>query len=243
MEILAFAPLPLQSWLLWLLVRGGAYKSFPFFFSYTVYSVLATTIRFVVRNDYPSYYAVYWASEAVYALLGFIVLYEVFRAVFRNLGQTLWFRLLFPLALLCTIILTAARTGQIPQPIPDQMPAWIVTAELAVRLFQVAMFVLLAMLVPLVGLRWRQYAFGICAGFGFYATVALLTTTQYSDAAEAISLFWGVSLVAAYSIAVLIWLWFFRVQQKAEPQRSETPPLVWEDLQLYKHLIQRIRRP
>src|SRR5437773_1715051 len=140
MEILAFTPLPLQSWLLWLLLRGGAYKIFPCFFGYTLFSVFATTIRLAVKANYAVYYAVYWASEAAYAVLGLIVLYEVFHAVFRNLGQTRWFRLLLPLPILFTIALTAARTRQLPLPIPEQMPSWIVTAELAVRLLQVAMF-------------------------------------------------------------------------------------------------------
>jgi hypothetical protein len=242
MDIVAFTPLPLQAWLLWVLVRGEAYKIFPCFFGYTLFSVLATTIRFAVNANYVTYYFVYWTSEAAYAVLGFIVLYEVFRAIFRNLGQTWWFRLLFPLSVLFTIALTAARTRQTPGPLPDEMATWIVTAELAVRLLQVAMFVLLAMLVPLVGLRWRQYAFGICAGFGFYATAALLTTTQYLDSGEGLTFFWGVSLVVAYSIAVLIWLWFFRAPQKPEPQRSENPPLVFEELQHYKELIRRIHK-
>jgi hypothetical protein len=48
-------------------------------------------------------------------------------------------------------------------------------------------------------------------GFGLYATVELLTSSKFADLGTDFVFLWGVISVAAYSAAVLIWIWFFWV--------------------------------
>ncbi len=242
MSILAFTPLALLIVLLWVLSRAQAYKEFPCFFIYTAFAVIADIARFVVRNHFNLYFNVYWTTEAGYAILGIVVLYEVFCAVFRNLTRIWWFRLIFPSAVVFATALTFTRAHQLPVQIANRLMAWIVLGELAVRFLQVSMFVLLVGLVALFGLRWRQYPFGISAGFGLYATIALLVTTKFSDLGTRYSFVWGVTLLVAYSISILIWLWFFRSPVRPEPRPPETFPLSLEDLGRYRDLMRRIRR-
>lgn len=246
MSILSFlgwwGPLPLQVVLLWLMIRRGSLAVFPWFFTYTAYSVLATGVRFALRNNDPVYPYVYWGSEAVYAFLGIAVMYEVFSGVFGRLGRLWWFRPIFPLTALLTLGLTVHLTRITQTDLNTEM-TWIVGGEMAARILQVAMFVLMTVLVGLFGLRWRQLQFGISAGFGVYATAALFASTKYYEIGSDFIFWWSVISVVSYTMAVLIWLFYFSTPIKAEKQRSEEPPLSLPALERYKEILRRAQRP
>jgi hypothetical protein len=240
--ILWWGELPLQAALLYVLVRKRSFLVFPWFFVYTAFAVTAGISRFVVRDDHAIYVTVYWATEAIYPLLGIAVMYEVFRNVFRNFIRLWWFPPIFPLTVVLSLALTISRSVSVPSGLQGGM-AWIVGAELGVRLLQVCMFALLVTMVLLFGLRWRQQAFGICAGYGLFATVALLTTSKFYEFGTRFKYLWGLVSVIAYSIAVLIWLWYFSVPVKAEPARAEEPPLSAQEMGRYKEIVRKVRRP
>jgi hypothetical protein len=241
--ILWWGELPLQAVLLYVLVRKQSFRTFPWFFAYTAFAVAAGVSRFLVRNHDPIYVRVYWITEAVYPLLGIAVMYEVFRNVFRNFSRLWWFPPIFPLAVLLSLGLTISRSLSVPTGLQSGVAAWILGAELGVRLLQVAMFALLVTMVLLFGLRWRQQAFGICAGYGLFATVALLTTSKFYEFGTRFKFLWGLVSIITYSIAVLIWLWYFSVPVKAETPRAEEPPVSAQEMGRYKEIVRRVRRP
>jgi hypothetical protein len=208
-----YIPTGLAVLLLLLMLRKGAYRVSPTFFTYVAFGVCADVARFVVRNHRPAYYATYWGTEAVYCVLGILVMYEVFRAVLRNLDRKSWFRFLFPAVVIVGIALSLARAHAVP-PRVSGLLVYIVTGEIAVRFVQV--LAALLTLVPLFDLRGQRYHFGIAAGFGLYSTAALIVTTKVSDFGEGYKFLWSVVSVNAYSLAELVWIWAF-----ASP-RSET---------------------
>jgi hypothetical protein len=242
MRALGYLPLILQAVLLGMLLRNRAFKVLPCFFFYTVFSVAATALRFVVRNHEQTYFYVYWISDALYALLGVAVLYEVLSGVLKNLMRFGWLRIAFLVAVLLTMALTFSRT-QTPVDGADALMAWTLAAELGLRYLQVAMFAFLVLMVALFGLRWRQQYFGISAGYGIYATVNLFTTTKYYEFGTKFTFLWSVVSVVSYTIAVLIWLWYFSTPIAAETPRSAGPPLSLEDLERYKQIVRKTPRP
>jgi hypothetical protein len=241
--ILWWGELPLQTVLLYVLVRKQIFRTFPWFFAYTLFAVTAGISRFLVRNHHSIYFGVYWTTEAIYPLLGIGVMYEVFRSIFRNFSRLWWFPPLFPLTVVLCLGLTISRNLSVPSGLQGGVMAWIVGAEMGVRLLQVAMFALLVSLVLLFGLRWRQPAFGICAGYGLFATVALLTTTKFYEFGANFKFLWGLVSIITYSIAVMIWLWYFSVPAKTEPPRAGQPPLTAQEMGRYKEIVRRVRRP
>jgi hypothetical protein len=212
-----YIPLVLLLLLLWTLVRVRAYRVVPCFFAYTAFAVAADATRFAVHNYHDTYYATYWITEAGYDILGVAVMYEVLRVVLRGLARTWWGRLIFPVSLLLGVGLSLARAHSVP-PRVSGLLYYIVVGEIAVRCVQAIIFTLLVAFVLIFGLRWRQYPFGIATGFGGYSFVALLMTTKFSDFGTGFKFLWGRTLIVAYSIAVLIWIWFF-----SAPQEPETP--------------------
>jgi hypothetical protein len=213
---------------------------YPWFFAYSAFGVAAGVARFVVHNQPHPYYATYWITEAGYDLLGILVMYEVLRTVLGNLTRAWWARLIFPAVLVAGVGISLARADVVPSRLGGLL-FYIVVGEIAVRFVQVFVFAGLVTLVPVLGLRWRQYPFGVATGFGLYATVMLLTTTKFSDFGTRFKFLWGVTSLVAYSLAVLIWIWFFSVPQKAETPSSELSAPSPGDLKQYKDALRRMR--
>jgi hypothetical protein len=149
--VLWWGELPLQAVLLWVLVRKQSFRIFPWFFAYTAFAVAAGISRFLVQNHHSIYLRVYWTTETAYALLGIAVMYEVFRNVFRNFDRLWWFPPIFPLIVLLSLGLTIWRNLSVPEGLQGGVVAWIIGAEVGVRLLQVAMFALLVTMVLLFG--------------------------------------------------------------------------------------------
>jgi hypothetical protein len=237
---LTYIPLVLLASLLWRLVRVRAYQTVPCFFAYAAFAVIADTARFAVHNDRTVYYALYWITEAGYDVLGILVMYEVLRTLLGTFTRAWWGRLVFPIILIAGVGMSLARTGAIPSQVVG-LPFYIVVGEIAVRFVQVFVFAGLVTLVPLLGLRWRQYIFGIATGFGLYATIMLLTTIKFSDFGTRFKLLWGWTSLVAYSVGVLICICFFSVPQSVttpSPELSAPSPGV---LKQYKDALRRMR--
>src|SRR3981081_3981173 len=238
--LLQYIPLGLLVLLLLVLLRRRAYKVCPFFLSYAVFGVAAGVARFVTHSHRHPYYLTYWITEAGYDLLGILVMYEVVRAIFGNLTRAWWARLIFPAILVAGVGMSLARADAVPSRLSGP-EFYIVLGEIAVRFVQVFVFAGLVTLVPVVGLRWRQYPYGVATGFGLYATGMLLTTTKFSDFGTRFKLLWGWTSLVAYSVAVLIWIWFFSVPQRMGTPISEMSALSPGDLKQYKDALRRMR--
>src|SRR3954451_14066487 len=94
LQLLWWVPLPALVVLLGLMFWHHSIRSFPWFFFYVFYTALATILRFALihRAIYPY---VYWYSDAGSAVLGMIVMYEVFRKVSYKLIPQLWVNAIF----------------------------------------------------------------------------------------------------------------------------------------------------
>jgi hypothetical protein len=240
MNIVEFIPSCLLVVLLALLVRGRVCAVLPYFFAYAAFAVGADVARFIAHGHRHPYYLTYWITEAGYDLLGILVMYEVLRTALGSLTRAWWVRLIFPAVLVAGIGMSIARANVVPSRLSG-IEFYIAVGEIAVRFVQVFVFAGLVTLVPVVGLRWRQYPFGVATGFGLYATVMLLTTIKFSDFGTTFKMLWGWTSLVAYSVAVLIWIWFFSVPQRTEIPSPELPASSPGDLKQYKDALRRMR--
>src|ERR1700733_11403000 len=94
--LLWYISTPLLLLLLCLLIKRGAHQTFPCFFAYVAFGVATGTTRFFARGHPSSYFWIYWLTDAGYALLGAIALYEVLRKMLRGLSGIWWTHLIFP---------------------------------------------------------------------------------------------------------------------------------------------------
>jgi len=232
-SLLWLIPTGLLAVLLGLMLRGRAYRAWPWFFSYIAFGISADVARFATLKHPHPYYFIYWLTDAGYALLGASAMYEILRKVLRGLVGIWWTHLIFLAVVAIGVGLSLWRAQLVPPQVQGRLLASIVVGEIAVRFVQILVFVGLVVFVALFGFRWRQYPLGIAAGFGLYSTVALLITTKLSDIGTRFTFLWGVISLVAYSLAVVIWIGFFSVPEK------EQPPL---DPRVAKHYIALLER-
>ncbi|MFZ0772816.1 MAG: hypothetical protein WCA49_10300 [Candidatus Sulfotelmatobacter sp.] len=174
--------------------------------------------RFVAHNYPRPYFATYWITDAVFCILSIFAVYEVLSTVFGSLPCGQWIRFIFPVILLVSIALSMAHAQAVQ---PQGLRYYILAGEIAVRMVQVLVFVGTVLAVPLLGLSWPRYSLGVASGFGFYATVMLLTTTRFLDLGTRFRSAFSVTSLTSYSVAMLIWIWFF-----ARPQPEKRLPLL-----------------
>jgi hypothetical protein len=252
LNLLDFIPLPLLAFLSGILAWRRMFTRFPWFVIYVAFAVGADVARAaLVHNHAAPYFYVYWATEAVYGLLGICVMYEVFKAALGNVAKWKWPRLVFPVMIAVSGALTAGEVSVLPAGLDKHHHILdaILLGEIAVRFLEVLMFSSLVALVALVGLEWRQYPFGIAAGFGLYATTALMGAIHFFRTVHVtimgleMNFSWSRILILSYSCSVFIWIVFFSAKEKPSPPGTINVRLAFEELQLYRRFLRRsIRR-
>ena len=75
----------LQGTLAAIMLWRKLYRTFPYFFAYVVFQLIAFAVTFPLREQrfYAIFFVSYWVSTAISVLLGFLVIREIFLDVFR----------------------------------------------------------------------------------------------------------------------------------------------------------------
>src|SRR5438105_441060 len=74
----------LEAWLAILLLRRNAHRQFRFFLIYNIGGVLIDVSRLLVSSNRQIFFEFYWETEAIYVLLAFLAIHEVFYRIFKN---------------------------------------------------------------------------------------------------------------------------------------------------------------
>jgi hypothetical protein len=215
--------------LLYLSVRRY-YSQFPAFFYCISLSVAGTVIGVGVRNNPALYLRIYWIAEALYVLLAFLALLEIFKSVFRSFYHLRWFRPLFPSIGVLMVCIALVRSLAKPPAEANRALAIIIFLELAVRFLQIGILFLFFALVRFFHMLWRQHAFGIALGFGISAAGSLVVFLLRSEFGTKMNYLVRITPPVAYTVAVLVWLLTFIPPQPAHPLQGKAPALSPEEM-------------
>ena len=108
---LSLFPAALQAVLVLIFLHRHLYRwrELPFFFIYTVYSIVAEISRDIAVKYGNVYSITYWSTEAIFDILEILVIWSVFRSIFiAEYENRWWFRLFLP----ATALLVAALCFQ-----------------------------------------------------------------------------------------------------------------------------------
>ena len=190
-----------------MMLRRKLHKTFPVFFTYVSTQVLLFAVIYPahVRHNYWIYFYLYWAGAALSAVLGFMVIHEVFLDVFRpyhtlrDLGSVLfkWTGL---------VMLLVAGVVSISSSDSDLLP-WmhaILVTERCVRLVQCGLVFFLLAFAGYLGVSRRQKSFGIALGFGLFALCELTVVASFVGNHLTPQTMNMVNKIA-YNSALLIW--------------------------------------
>jgi len=221
----------LQTCLAILLFRRSLHLQFRYFFVYTVYAVVAELVRVAtVKHGGWTYFWVYWSTEALYAVVAFFAIHEVFHSVFRNFYGVRGFRYLFPWVAAFMVAVSIIRASTLSGTGFERLISIIIALKIGVGFLQVGLFALFILLVRLFRMQSRRYAFGIALGFGISAagnlSVFLLRSefgTKFNHVVER-------AVPIVYIIAVAVWLLAFIKPQPPHPWQDGGPALNPEEL-------------
>jgi hypothetical protein len=234
-------PTALQAWLAFLLARKTVRNRFVWFFTYTTFSLIAGVVKVLVHGNKWQYSYVYWSAEALYAVLGFLAIYEAFRSVFRSFYVLWWFKYLLPAAGFVMLAIAIIKGVLFP---PVQAPpvlATILISELAVRCLQGGIFALFVALVWFNSMPAWNRAFGIALGFSVSSLGILLTILIRSEFGIKVAPLITLGPAVAYIMAEAIWLIVFLKPEPPDPfagiESSLTPAQVIGVLEEYTQQI------
>jgi len=205
------------------LLKRKLVHDLPVFFTYVAYHVLRTAVLFGIhllhlqqRMNYAHYFYVYWAGETISIVLGFAVIYEIYRKVFQNYGalRQLGGTLLGGAAvvLLVAAVLTAAAAPGADGP---GIVRAVFLLERSVRVMQCGLLGFLFLLAFYFGLPWRNRVFGIALGFGLFASIELAGVALRTQVGVAASAIYSQVASVAYSCCVLIWIFYLLAPEPA----------------------------
>lgn len=205
-------------WLAALMLRARLHLRFPFFFTYVLSFILIGVVRFSVIGHYRVYFLTFWISEAIYAVLALLALFEVFRKVFLGFYlRSVWFRALFPCTAVLAVTLVVWAILRHPVTGAGRLISFVLFFGLAVNFMQLSLFGLFAVLSATFTRQWRFAPLGILLGFGIAAaggTAAFWARSVFGTKAESFAKY---APPVAYIVAVVVWLLTF-LNPEPEPK-------------------------
>jgi hypothetical protein len=217
----------LQLMLAGVLVYRKSWLNFPFFTSYAIFNLVHTFIALQLRGNAELYFYVYWIGEAASIVLGFLVLFEVFKNIFnqhsalRKLAS-----LIFTISLVLLVSLGAFILIHAGPNLTTNLGRSVIVLEEATRAVEVGMLIVLFLCAGAFGLHWRQPVFGIALGLGIFVSVELIAVTMRSQSSTEANNAFAIVRILAYMISLIVWGTYMLLPERATdesqlPQRGQ----------------------
>jgi hypothetical protein len=198
---------------LFLLVRGlrtGLTSKYPVFYSYLLFVVVQSPVRFVANHWYYKtlYAPVFWATEFFGFALGCVVVVEIYRVALKEYPGTakiarniLWFLFLLAVAKAATVLWADPRIAGTTTPLK---------VEWALRTVQAFSIAALVTAFAFYSIPFGRNLRGILLGYGIFIAERVICLTFVADAGQD---FWFYAYSASYIVALSVWLnylWSFQ---------------------------------
>jgi hypothetical protein len=237
-----------QLFLCAVLARRRVYWQFPFFFAYTVYSIVGTVALLATNFRYDIYYYTYWANEGGLTVLALLALHEVFRKLFFGFyAQFRWFRMLFPAAAIFTVLIVFWITGYTRDRPFSHFARLIVIFGLSVNFMQIGLFCLIMAIARRLRMRWQFAPLGIILGFAMAGIGSVFSYWLFSEFGTRLDKFTKYLSPVAYILAIAIWLdtFFFRPEPETGSLSAATLRQLTEEIQhdamIFKKFMERFK--
>jgi hypothetical protein len=193
------------------------WRSFPLFTAYAVFNLVATggLYPFIGASTLLYFYA-YWICEGIGVLLGFGVVYEIFRSLFKDYSAlrrlaVVGFRwALTGLVLLGIVVAFAQSSG-------DRNPLMgaVLLVEETTRTVEVGLLMFLFLFSRAFGLHWRQHVFGIAMGLGIFVATELAGVTIRAYFGPSVLQSFNIARCAAFDMSLLVWIGYLLAPERA----------------------------
>jgi hypothetical protein len=211
--------------LLGLMVKRKLHREYPIFFAFLLAETVADLTNFCLSfGSMKAYFYAYWVGALITTCLGFAVLHEIFRLIFRpyeslrSFGSTL-FKWSSVVLLMIGAIMAITSSPSTEYPIANL----ILTVDRSVRLMQCGLVLFMYLFSRHLGLTERHRVFGISIGFGLTAGLHLTAVTLQSLAPKSGAVqFVNTLHQVAYLASVIVWAVYM---YRPEPDRRRASVL------------------
>jgi hypothetical protein len=241
------AGLVAESVLLWRIHTNKMGRVYPYFSIYVWQVFVRTIVLYVLmRIDRRAYGYFYWPTEPLSVVLRFLVIWDVFRHVFRSplgfqqrVAKSL-FAIFIALAVLVAIFGVQIR-GRAP------LPALFTNIEIRASLVQAILIAVIFLIVSYYSVQWRRNAWGMSIGLGLYVSLATVNFAALELFHRLLPL-WQIIRPASFLAMLVIWIWALWVRDAVQAPvltSMEEPgslSLVWQWKRSWVQLRSTMRR-
>ncbi len=221
--VLWLVTIALQLLLAGVFLYRKSWLTYPIFTAYLFSSLIHSLALLAFKENRHIYFYLYWVGEAVAIILGFLVLFEVFKHIFRH--HSALYRLaslIFTGSLLVLIGVAVFILIHAGPQLTGNVGRSVMVFEEATRTIEVGLLIVLFMCTGAFGLHWRQSVFGIALGLGIFVSVELIAVTMRSQASLAMHNVFSIVRASAYTISLLVWGGYMLLPEQAADE-SELP--------------------
>jgi len=205
------------------------WRSFPVFTAYSLWNLITATLLYAVPRlgfSRYAYFCAYWICEGIAVVLGFGVVYEVFKELLGPYAAlqrvaTVTFRWVLAGLVLLALAVAYARPSGLPP-----LMAGVEIPEEAARVVEVGLLVFLFAFSRAFGLHWRQNIFGVALGLGVFSSVELAAVAMHTLLGPAAYQAFAFGRAISFNISLLIWMGYILAPERvtstaALPQRAQ----------------------
>jgi hypothetical protein len=190
----------------YILHRGKQSRLFPWFIAYLIFVSINAYIGLAVLFLSPSArFYTYWIGQGVAIGLSLVVLYEIFTHVLTS-GTLKISKSTFLLITAILVLIAAGLALFEVSAIDNKVFYTILLLTRTVRIVQVGLMLVLAVLSAFFGFYWSSQAFGIAVGFGFYATTELINFTVRTTLGTTVNWLFSWVSVLSFQFAIMVWM-------------------------------------
>jgi hypothetical protein len=215
--------------LILLLGKNRAYRSFPAFFLYMLWSLFSDGFLYYVRlhASYDFFYRVYEFQLVIDSVMLFALLVEVAWSVLRPIRSSLprysWVGIAV-LVLVGALLLWPIAGLTAPQGLSSGGKDLFLLQQTP-ALLRAVFFLALAAFSQVLSIGWRDRELQIASGLGFYSIVSLAIYMMHTHQATNTPAYHLLDVMGGISYLVALFYWVYAFATQAAERRAFTPQM------------------
>ena len=215
--------------LILLLGKNRAYRNFPTFFLFMLWSLFSDGFLYYVRAHSSSdfFYRVYEVQLVIDSLMIFALLVEVAWSVLRPIRSSLprysWVGIA-ALVLVGALLLWPIAGLTAPSELSSEGRTLFLLQQTP-ALMRAVFFLALAAFSQMLSIGWRDRELQIASGLGFYSIVSLAISMMHTHQAVSMPSYHTLDVMGGISYLVALFYWVYAFATQAAERREFTPQM------------------
>ncbi len=212
--------LGLQTCLGGILLARRSWKKFPIFTAYCLFGLMSDLgLYWLFKSGmgYSLYRYGYAIEQTATLLLGFGVVYEIFRKLFAPYAALRKMaKLFFQWGLILLVLLDVCVAYSHSAINVTSISETVVVVQQVTYILGVGLLLFLFLFATAFGLHWRQSVFGIALGLGILDAFQLIGITMLSHYGKVV--IWALNIVnvATFDLVLLVWMAYLLIPERVE---------------------------